>query len=139
MEELAGKVGVEPTLAESESAVLPLDDFPSLIDVWRRVKDSNLRAGCPTLCFRGSATKPLWELALIELVRRAGLEPATSWVETRNSGSTELTPRMTGTRTWGRTKDLRFVRAALCQLSYACACGGESGIRTHAGLIAPAV
>jgi hypothetical protein len=29
MEELAGKVGVEPTLAESESAVLPLDDFPS--------------------------------------------------------------------------------------------------------------
>jgi hypothetical protein len=48
MEELAGKVGVEPTLAESESAVLPLDDFP-------------------------------------ELVRRAGLEPATSWVETRDS------------------------------------------------------
>jgi len=32
MEELAGKVGVEPTLAESESAVLPLDDFPSVID-----------------------------------------------------------------------------------------------------------
>src|SRR5678815_586911 len=61
--------------------------------VWRRVKDSNLRAGCPTICFRGSATKPLWELAMIELVRRAGLEPATSWVETRNSGSTELTPR----------------------------------------------
>ena len=85
MEELAGKVGVEPTLAESESAVLPLDDFPSAIDVWRRVKDSNLRAGCPTICFRGSATKPLWELAVIELVRRAGLEPATSWVETRNS------------------------------------------------------
>ena len=26
------------------------------------------------------------------LVRRAGLEPATPWVETRNSGSTELTP-----------------------------------------------
>ena len=61
--------------------------------VWRRVKDSNLRAGCPTICFRGSATKPLWELAVIELVRRAGLEPATSWVETRNSGSAELTPR----------------------------------------------
>ena len=32
MEKLAGKVGVEPTLAESESAVLPLDDFPSEID-----------------------------------------------------------------------------------------------------------
>jgi hypothetical protein len=32
MEKLAGKVGVEPTLAESESAVLPLDDFPSVID-----------------------------------------------------------------------------------------------------------
>ena len=31
MEELAGKVGVEPTLAESESAVLPLDDFPSVL------------------------------------------------------------------------------------------------------------
>lgn len=26
---LAGKVGLEPTLAESESAVLPLDDFPA--------------------------------------------------------------------------------------------------------------
>lgn len=65
MEELAGKVGVEPTLAESESAVLPLDDFPSEIDA---------------------------RTAVIELVRRAGLEPATSWVETRNSGSTELTP-----------------------------------------------
>jgi hypothetical protein len=64
---------------------------------------------------------------MIELVRRAGLEPATSWVETRNSGSTELTPRMTGTRTWDRTKDLRFVRAALCQLSYACACGELAG------------
>jgi hypothetical protein len=32
METLAGKVGVEPTFAESESAVLPLDDFPSEID-----------------------------------------------------------------------------------------------------------
>jgi hypothetical protein len=44
MEELAGKVGVGPTLAESESTVLPLDDFPSMRAenaVWRRVKDSN--------------------------------------------------------------------------------------------------
>ncbi len=47
MEELAGKVGVEPTLAESESAVLPLDDFPSETDAranracWYTQGDSN--------------------------------------------------------------------------------------------------
>jgi hypothetical protein len=42
METLAGKVGVEPTFAESESAVLPLDDFPSEIE---RVRTA--RVGTP--------------------------------------------------------------------------------------------
>ena len=43
MEELAGKVGVEPTLAESESAVLPLDDFPSEINA----RACGARVGAP--------------------------------------------------------------------------------------------
>src|ERR1044071_1088701 len=107
-----------PVLALRGRRPIQLDDA-SRRCVWRRVKDSNLRAGCPTICFRGSATRPLWDLAVIELVRRAGLEPATSRVETRNSESTELTPRDWYTHLGS---NLRVVRAALCRLSYTCAC-----------------
>lgn len=144
---LAGKVGLEPTLAESESAVLPLDDFPaessarcissrvdgvpdgirtrvlalkarcpgrtrrrernwcshgdsnpSLLleremswpvrrreqEIWRRVKDSNLRVGDRPSAFE-AAPLSLYGNPPKSLVRRAGFEPATSWVETRNS------------------------------------------------------
>ena len=34
---------------------------------------------------------------------------------------------MSGARTWDRTKHLRFVRAALCRMSYACASYGWPG------------
>ena len=32
--------------------------------MWRRVEESNLRVGSPTLCFRDSANRPLWQLAM---------------------------------------------------------------------------
>jgi hypothetical protein len=45
MQELTGKVAVEPTLAESESAVLPLDDFPPVRTVSDDGDDALYRIG----------------------------------------------------------------------------------------------
>lgn len=57
-DELAGKVGFEPTYAESESAVLPLDDFPRI----SMCHSSGVPDGIRTRVFslKGRCLRPGW-------------------------------------------------------------------------------